>query len=301
LSAFTNDLTHGRGFFTANSYPIDDSGIANNNAITTSQIPLYTSAKGNVFDLRDVVDFRPFASNTAAISNTVVGATANPANTLTFATNPYLPVPDSNFQTDLQYYLGRVDRAALDTGGNLILTEGIASVTPAAPLEKPGTMTLGLVSVPPYPSLDTTTAKSQGRYDYAISSSITQLRRYTMKDIGTLEHRIKNLEYYTSLSLLEQSAANLLVQSDLTGQNRFQNGFFVEPFKGFDLTNTIDPTFRAAIDPSRSEMRPAFIQMRSTLYFDAARSGNNVQKHGELIMLAHTSNNAYISQQFASK
>ena len=34
-------------------------------------------------------------------------------------------------------------------------------------------------------------------------------RRYTMKDIGALDTRISNLEYYTSLSLLEQDAINL--------------------------------------------------------------------------------------------
>ena len=29
-------------------------------------------------------------------------------------------------------------------------------------------------------------------------------KRYTMRDIGSLERRIKNVEYYTQLSLLEQ-------------------------------------------------------------------------------------------------
>ena len=32
----------------------------------------------------------------------------------------------------------------------------------------------------------------------------TNNRRYTMKDIGKLESRINNIEYYTSLSLLEK-------------------------------------------------------------------------------------------------
>ena len=33
-------------------------------------------------------------------------------------------------------------------------------------------------------------------------------RRYTMRDIGLLNRRIENLEYYTQLSLLEQTALN---------------------------------------------------------------------------------------------
>ena len=34
-------------------------------------------------------------------------------------------------------------------------------------------------------------------------------KRYTMRDIGSLERRIKNVEYYTQLSLLEASTHNL--------------------------------------------------------------------------------------------
>jgi hypothetical protein len=34
-------------------------------------------------------------------------------------------------------------------------------------------------------------------------------RRYTMRDIGNLETRIKNIEYYTQLSLLEADAQGL--------------------------------------------------------------------------------------------
>ena len=40
-----------------------------------------------------------------------------------------------------------------------------------------------------------------------IKPRILDNKRYTMRDIGKLDKRIKNLEYYTSLSLLEQSAS----------------------------------------------------------------------------------------------
>ena len=53
VSNFTYNTTSGSGYFTANSYPIDDANTANTNAIRTAQIPLYTTAKGTVFDLRD--------------------------------------------------------------------------------------------------------------------------------------------------------------------------------------------------------------------------------------------------------
>ena len=53
-----------------------------------------------------------------------------------------------------------------------------------------------------------------------------------MQDIYKLEDRIKNLEYYTSLSMLETNTANLFV-ADADGLNRFKSGFFVDNFTSF--------------------------------------------------------------------
>ena len=50
-----------------------------------------------------------------------------------------------------------------------------------------------------------------------------------MSDIYKLENRIKNLEYYTTLSLLESNTANLFI-SDSQGQNRFKSGFLIDNF-----------------------------------------------------------------------
>ena len=67
-----------------------------------------------------------------------------------------------------------------------------------------------------------------------------------MVDIKKLENRIKNLEYYTSLSLLETNTANLFVP-DSNGLNRFKSGFFVDNFTslltqetGIEIKNSID-------------------------------------------------------------
>ena len=50
-----------------------------------------------------------------------------------------------------------------------------------------------------------------------------------MKDIKKLEDRIKNLEYYTTLSILETNTANQFIP-DANGLNRFKSGFFVDNF-----------------------------------------------------------------------
>lgn len=313
MDVFVPDQSSGVGFFNASSYQIDDANTANTTAITTSQIPQYTSSAGNVFDLRDSIDFRPFANNTANTSanssNWTSTATVNPSGTLTFNIDPaygsFLPTPDSNFQSDIQYYLPRKDRAVIRTTGEFVIVEGESDNNPVAPPEPPGTMSLGIIDVPPYPSLSTTEAKLVNRYDYAVTTTITQNKRYTMKDIDTLSNKIDNLEYYTALTFLEKSAKDLLVRSSVTGQNRFQNGILVDPFNGHDIGDTKDPQYRISIDPVK-KMRPGFQQYYMNMIFDQALSDNanggtsKVVKKGNAVLLAHTSAK-YISQPYASK
>ena len=55
-----------------------------------------------------------------------------------------------------------------------------------------------------------------------------------MQDIRELETRIKNLEYYTSLNLLETKTENLFIP-DSAGLNKFKSGFFVDNFTSFTL------------------------------------------------------------------
>ena len=59
-------------------------------------------------------------------------------------------------------------------------------------------------------------------------------RRFTMRDIGRLEKRIDNVEYYTQLSLLEADAQSLQIQ-DANGFDRFKNGFVVDNFTGHNI------------------------------------------------------------------
>ena len=303
LDHFTTDTSQGVGFFTAASYPVDDANTANTSAIQTYQIPTYTSKSIKSFiDLRDAVDFRPFAVNTAIITANVAAASINPANTLTIfsygADGSYLPTPDTAYEASVQYFLPRKDRISLSTSGEVVITEGVSDLRPFLPATPAGMMTIGDVEVSPYPSLDVTTAKLNDRYDYAVQVNSQQTRRFTMADIRSLAKRIDNLEYYTSLSLLEQAATNLLVRSGLTGENRFKNGFLVDPFRDHTIGNTLHPLYNIAVDSNRNELRPVFGVIRFPMVFDSAAS-NNVVKTGELITLAY-SNTTVSVQQFAS-
>lgn len=306
FDAFTFDEGQGHGFFTANSYPIDDANTANTTAIQTAEIPIYVSKNsGTSIDLRDVVDFRPYANATANVvfSSSDSNITTTPSNTLTLfvqsSLGSYLPSPDSQFLTNLEHYMPRKDRVALTTTGQMIITEGVPSNIPTTPLEIPGTMTIGVIDVPAYPALTPADAASLNRYDYSVQTTIQQTKRFTMSDIGRIGKRIDRLEYYVSLSLLEKSAASLLVRSNITGQNRFQNGILVDPFSDHSIGNTNDAKYRIAIDPERKEARPYFWTQRVNLKYDETSS--TTQKTGSLITLPYSNTPVYQSQAFASK
>lgn len=295
--------SQGVGFFTAASYPIDDANTANTTAIQTWNIPQYTSGTGIPFDLRDCVDFRPYAVNTAVANASIATATVNPSSTLTLysygANGSYVPSPGTNYQSSIEFYLPRKDRISLTTGGEILVSEGTPALQPVVPPEVPGTMTIGIATIAPYPSLTPTEAKAYNRYDYAVQTSILQTKRYTMADINKLNNRIDRLEYYTSLSLLEQATSSLLVRSGETGQNRFKNGILVDPFNNHSIGNTNDPSYMIAVDEVKSEARPYFRQQTIGMRFDPDAS-TAVQK-GYVIMMPHTANNVNQRQPFASK
>lgn len=300
---FDHDESTGKGFFTAASYPVYANDTIDSTHISIKDIPLYTSSKGQVYDLRDYVDFRPYASNTAVDTATVASATVNPTSTITWdlpAEGSYIPVPDSEFSTDLAYYLPRIDRVMMNSDGVVKIIEGESSLTPVPPLAREDMMNLGTLRISQYPTLTPFEAKTSNRYDYAVTVDVKQNRRYTMRDIAAIESRINVLEYYTALNLLEKNAEDLLVRSDSTGLNRFKNGFLVDNFDSFAITNTLHPKFNISIDKSKSELRPKFKIRRFTLDFDSAKS-SNVTKKGNSILLNHSTDTLLVNQQYATK
>jgi hypothetical protein len=301
LDHFTSDYSGGIGYFSIRSYPVDDSNTSNTSAITTQEIPQYTSKDGVLYDLRDSIDFRSFSTNTAVSTTVASSATVNPSSTLTLkidADGAYTVLPDSNFGTAFSYYLGRKDKVALSPDGKINIIEGAPAPSPVSPRDQDGTMTLGTLAIPPYPSLSQSDVRTYGRPEYGVTIDLQQYRRYTMRDIGVIDQKVNRLEYYTSLSLLETSAKTFTVKDD-TGAERFKNGFIVDSFKGFTVSDTKSPEYKSAIDIKMQEMAPTV--KRTYVDVDIDLSGStNVEKRGNLVML--TSNSvSYIEQPFASK
>lgn len=304
LDHFTHNKSGGVGFISIESYPIDDANTSNSSAITTQEIPRFRGSDGTLLDLRDCIDFRPIVANTANSATTIATATVNPSENTVFdviSGGAYSITPDETFTTDFSYYLGRIDKIALSPQGQIVRIAGIPSLKPAVPKDKDNAMTLGTVIVPPYPSLPMDVARSYGRTDYGVLTTIQQNKRFTMRDIGVLEQRIERLEYYTTLSLLEINTQQTSVR-DASGNDRFKNGFLVDPFNNFDIAHTTNQEFTRyspALDRVASEILPR--QQQNWVELDYVNSTSvNVVKQGSIISLQYNSNN-YITQPSSSK
>jgi hypothetical protein len=308
LSYFDRDTSTGYAFLSADSYAdiIDDADTANTTAITTQEIPVFTSpTSGKKYDLRDAVDFRPKKLNTSTPSSvgTVASAPTNPSDPSSFSytatSGVYVPTPDQTFQCDAQFYLPRKDRVIVSQRGTFEVIQGIPDLTPKTPAEPAASMTLGVVDVPVYPSLAPSFAKEYDRPDYAVRMSLENNRRYTMKDLRGVESRVKNLEYYSTLNALETTARNQQLFG-ATGSDRFKNGFLTDNFEGHNVADVSNPYYRASVDRPNGRLRPMFNRADVAYQYATTISGSNVTRTGNLVTLDYTSV-SMIDQNYASK
>lgn len=279
LNYFTHDTSQGVGYFSVDSYPIDDVLVSNTTAITTQEIPLFVSpASGNLLDLRDCVDIRPRITDTAADATSVGAATTNPATSTTIVSPSgglRFMAPNENLTADLDYYLGRNDKISLSPSGDIRVTKGKSSINPVTPEEPSGHLPLATVYVQPFPSLAPDTAKNFNRYDLSAYIEPIKSRRFTMQDIGNIKTRLDKVEYYTRLSLAEQEAKNLNF-ADGNGIDRFKNGMIVDTFTGHNIGDVGNPDYAAAIDKLKGELRPQFKLNSIQLDSQTANSSNLV-------------------------
>ena len=296
IDVFTANTAAGIGFFSIDSYPIDDANTANTNAIQTSNIPFYDN-----LDLRAAIDFRPRRYNTANVTTSAASSTVNPDTSNTSfnvpGTGQHLPQPFSTFNADVEYYLPRYDSINMDNNGVFVVSQGVPSLDPKMPFVEGDQSKIAEAYVPPYPSLTQREGAAIGSTNI-IKINIKTNRRYTMKDIGALEERVKRMEYYMVLSALEQSTKDLTIP-DADGLDRFKNGIFADPFNSHKIGNASDIEYRVSVDSREGIMRPQFDSHYVDFKFNSD-SSNNVTKAGSLILLNHT-HEAYINQRYATK
>ena len=264
----------GAGFFTVDSYP------------TYGSIPLFTSpTTGRAYEPRDSIDFRPVRQDATASINTAVVFDVDSS-----TTGPKVVENGSSIILDFSYYLPRVDTVILNKNRTFGVVKGEPSKNPVRPRNTEDAMNLYILSEPAYLA---NTSDTQIEY--------VNNRRYTMRDIGNLDTRINNLEYYTSLSLLEQDAINKqdLTILDSTNLPRFKNGIIVDGFKGHSVADVSSAEYQASIDPNRQELRPSFNISSYGLTFDSANSANFTQD-GPFVTLT-SSSTVFVEQDLASK
>ena len=215
---FDNDTSD---FFTYESYFDSRSG-------TDARLAYQDFPRFGDIPLFDVIDFRYYNINEP--------------------TKQVRPIdPYSAIQFDMSYYLPRVDTIAVNSLGRFYVKEGISASDPQPPAIPSDAMPLYNLRLGAY---------TFGPDDVTIEKIDNQ--RYTMSNIRSLDRRITNIEYYTSLSLLEKQAKDQSVYDDELDIERFKNGFVVDNFVGHNVGDPADPGYICAVDTNNNSLRPAF-------------------------------------------
>ena len=293
------------------SYNIDDTiALANStSSINTLEIPEVYGAKGDYFDLRDQFDFRPQSANTVAANTVAANAPINPEepsdSTRFSVTDKKFPAPDSTLTGTIEYYIGRIDKVTVDENGRFNSLRGAPGVY-VAPATSNDSLTINTLVIPPYPSLPYQLSAQTVRFadtkmanetysgkrltTYRITTPITrdqrailQPRGYTMEDIGKLERRIADLEYYTSMNYLEAKAQKRSIpsSSDRT-KERFKFGFFVDSFNNGRFSQQTHPGYRASVINGR--LAPKADQLRVSFF--ASDSNRRSMDFNEQVFIA---------------
>jgi hypothetical protein len=239
----------GDGYFSVRSYLSSaDGGIATSPE-TYAEIGSYSTTQGTTYRLADSVDFRPVrvtGSTTYTWEYTVSPVSPSDTGTL-------IPNNLSSFQGDYSYFLGRKDKLVLTKDKEFLIVEGTPSTNPQYPTEPDAALVLANMTLDPYtayvPGENPPTKKSN------LSINKVTHKRWAKKDITDLEDRISNLEYYTSLSLLETNAQSLQIP-DSNGLNRFKNGILVDDFSSYSTADTSNPDYSSNINIRKNQLSP---------------------------------------------
>ena len=253
----------------------------------------------------DIIDIRPRVSN-----YTVSAGVRSPLEFLgrNFKVDgqnpPNILASDEVLQTTFSFYLGRIDRIFLSKTGEFILKTGVPAEKPERPGPVEDAIEICQATLPPY----------LFHVDHA-TLNFFKYKRYQMKDIKKLEDRIRNLEYYTTLSMLEVQTANMFVP-DGDGLNRFKSGLFVDNFTSFVTQESLPETgINNSIDRDRKELRPRHYTNSVDLMLGPVSDGdqdatldteftqiegNNVRRDNNIISLDY-SEVEYINQAFATR
>ena len=233
--------------------------------------------------LRDSIDFRPRIADTGTSFDLNDGASiTEPTSLNTF------------FKVNYSYYLPRVDLVTIDSNNKLEVVTGEAGFSLKEPIPKSNSMIVGLARLAPGTFRVSTSEVEVSKKEH---------KRYTMADIGKLERRINNLEYYAQLSLLEKDTIDKNI-TDANGFDRFKAGILTDAFTSQAVSDSSHPDFMCSIDFEQGECR-AFaettnIDLKETALTSSQRAASNYTDTGDILSLPYT-NVICIEQPLASR
>lgn len=260
-------FNHSSGdFFTVDSYP------------NYKEIPSFAGVS-----LRDTIDFRPRVDDSTTGDVKFSGG------------NDLLPKYGQDLFLTYEHYLARRSKISINKSGDFSVVNGAPGIDTNEPSDPTDAMVLYKLELEPF------TFNTESN---SVTITPVENKRYTMRDIGKIEQRVNQLEYYTALSLLEQETNNLSIK-DEDGLDRLKNGFIVDSFTGHSIGDTQSPDYMCSVDMQNGILRPFYsmtnIDFVETYSNNANRTsaGINYQLTGDLITLPYT-NVTLVSQPFAS-
>ena len=296
-------FTHGAGnYFSVDSYPVGTTATS----ITYDEIPMYSAQRVDPdvisptgeYDLRDSVDFRPRVGDYDG-TNTV--SSTRSITPISFVKRDFslgsasvidIPKTDTAFECSFNYYLPQNGALWLDSEGEFKTQLGAAAENPENPKPLDDAMQIAEFRLPPY------TFSPQD-----IGIRRLKNRRFTMRDIGKINERVENLEYYSQLNMLEKDTESFQIQ-DSDGLDRFKNGFIVDNFTGHSVGDGMHPDYQNSMDMANGILRPEYkhrmLTLEESVSTDAARSTAGYQKTGDLITLPY-SETEMVNQPYASR
>ena len=285
---FAFDSSDSGDVITANSYL---------SSLFDTRIPSYDGIRNT-----DVIDIRPRVSEYNIFSGKSPFEFSSRVFSGSGSNASQILASNESITFDYDFYLGRTDKLTLDRDGNFALTLGEPSENPITPTVAENLLEVATIFGNPYV------------YDMEddLSIFITDNKRYTMPDLRLLEDRVENLEYTTSLNILETATENLYI-ADANGLNRFKSGFFVDNFSEGASVDFGNSSTQLIVDDEEELIEPVSVNARVDLDFFAEdnelnddeldmsqTTSTNVQRTGDTISLSYTEVE-YAKQPFASR
>ena len=229
--------------------------------ITYDDIPLFASQSlGKTTSLASCIDFRHSGPVGQQLAGQVI-----PSDNL-------ISVEESH-----TFYNSRIDKlVARQSFGdeiNFDVIEGVPALRPEAPADRPDSMTLYTLALPPY---------THNASDVAVK--YIENNRYTMSDIGKVEKRVDDLELYTKLSLIETEIEAADIERSNGSGTGTKVGIVVDTFAGHGLGDVSNSNYACSIDYENSILRPPFNETSHALDTDTLIIGDNLQASSDGIV-----------------